>query len=237
MNKLFYLLFFFLISNLAYADGYWLELQGSGKKGDTLSIKIRYGGVNDNKERYIKNGHDLDKMKDFKLTVIDPNGKKSSIVIQQKNDFWIGYFLPKTDGTYRIYAIDKQLPVVERDDQKQNIKPTQYLQTTYVVNKNSEQKIEMPYLNLEIKVKNKSAIIFAFIDGKPVKKDTQLRVFLPNNQDIKINTDKNGKASLTLLSKGQYLIRLDENIEREDLFEGKKYFAERHRCDYSLVVN
>lgn len=237
MIKVFYFIFFLLISNLAYADGYWLELQGSGKKNGTLSIKIRYGGVNDNKERYIKRGHDLDKMKDFQLTIIDPNGKKTDILIQQKSDFWVGHFVPKTDGTYQIYAINNQLPVVERENQKQNIKPTQYLHTSYVVNKNTAQKIEMPYLNLDIKVKNKQATVFAYINGKPVKKDTQLRVFLPNNQDIKIDTDENGKALIPILTEGQYLIRLDENIQHEGLFEGKKYFAERHRCDYSLIVN
>jgi len=237
VNQVLSILFFLLLSNLAYADGYWLELEGSGKKGDTLAIKIRYGGVNEAKERYIKNGTDLNKMKDFVLTVINPDSKKSNIIIQQKNDCWIGYYIPKTDGAYQIFAINKKLPVVEREGHKNSIKPTQYLHTTYLVNKKSEQKIEMPYLNLEIKVKNKEAIVFAYINGKPVEKDTQLRVFLPNNQDVKIITSENGSALIPLLLKGQYLVRLDKNIDHEGIFEGKKYFAERHRCDYTLVVN
>ncbi|MCA6067872.1 hypothetical protein JI747_011825 [Chryseobacterium sp. RG1] len=237
MKKVFYLILCLLLSNLAYADGYWLELQGSGKKGDTLMIKVRYGGVNESKERYIKSGEDLNKMKDFIVTVISPAGKKSDITIQQKKDFWIGYYIPKTDGTYHVFAVDEKLPVVEREDQKQNIKPTQYLHTTYTIGKKNEQKMIMPYLNLDVNLKNKEAVISAYIDGKPVEKGTPLRVFLPDNQDIKLNTDENGKAVLPGLLKGQYLIRLDKTIEHEDIFEGKKYFAERHRCDYTLNVH
>lgn len=237
MKNIFYAFFFLFLSNWAYADGYWLELEGSGKKGDTLMIKIRYGGVNENKERYIKNGADLHKMKDFVLTVVDPNGEKSEISIHQKNDFWTGYYIPKTDGTYHIFAIDEKLPVVEREDPKQNIKPSQYLQTTYVVGKKREKRITMPYLNLAISIKNKAALVSAYINGKPVEKGTQLRVFLPNNQDIKLSTNEEGTALIPLSLKGQYLVRLDKTIEHEGTFEGKKYFAERHRCDYSLMAN
>lgn len=236
VKKVFYLLFFLLLSNLAYADGYWLELEGSGKKGDPLMIKIRYGGVNEDKTRYIKSGSDLDKMKDFVLTVINPNGEKSQISIQQKNDFWIGSYIPKNDGTYYIFAINDRLPVVEREDQKQNIKPTQYLQTVYVIGKKKEQKTPMPYLNLDIHVSDKTAKISAFIDGKPVEKGTLLRVFLPNNQDLKLSTDDKGTATIPLLLNGQYLVRLDKTINSEGAVDGKKYFAERHRCDYSLIT-
>lgn len=237
MKNIFYVLFFLLLSNLAYADGYWLELESSGKKGDPVMIKIRYGGVNENKERYIKSGEDLNKMKDFVVEVIDPDGKKSEISIQQKNDFWIGYYIPETDGTYHIFAIDEKLPVVEREEQKQNIKPSQYLQTTFVINKETDSRITMPYLNLEVNLQNKAAIVSAYIDGKPAEKGTLLRIFLPNNQDIKISINEKGTAWIPLPLKGQYLVRLDKTTEQEGTFEGKKYFTERHRCDYSLIVN
>ncbi|MDQ1095876.1 MULTISPECIES: hypothetical protein [Chryseobacterium] len=235
MHKLFYLVLFLFLGNLVYADGYWLELEGSGKKGDLLAIKIRYGGVSDSKERYIKSGHDLDKMKGFTLTVIDPDGKTTDISIRQEKDYWLGSYIPKMDGTYHIYAVNNQLPVVERDEQKNNIRPVQYLHTVYVIAKNTEQPIKMPYLNVEVKIKHKLATVFASIDGRPVKKDTPLRVFLPDNHDIRINTDENGTASFPLASRGRYLIRLDQYIPHEDVFEGKQYFSERHRCDYSLT--
>ena len=123
MKKLFYLFFFILFSNLAYADGYWLELESSWQKNDTVMIKIRYGGVNEKNERYIKTGNDLNKMKDFIVTVVDSRGIKTNLSIEKKNDFWVGYFIPKKDGIYNIYANDNNLPVVERENYKQNIKP------------------------------------------------------------------------------------------------------------------
>jgi hypothetical protein len=95
----------------------------------------------------------------------------------------------------------------------------------------------MPYLNLEVNLQNKAAVVSAYIDGKPAEKGTLLRIFLPNNQDIKISINEKGTAWIPLPLKGQYLVRLDKTTEHEGTFEGKRYFAERHRCDYSLIVN
>lgn len=236
MNKIFYLLFFLLLSNFAYADGYWLELYGSGKSNETLTIKIRYGGVNDEKERYIKNGDDLNKMKNFTVTVISPSGKKITVPIQQKYDHWIGYYIPKEDGIFQVAAIDTKLPVVEREKNLQNIKPIQYLHTTYTVNKGQKYKEEMPYLYLSVKIEKDAALVHPFIDGVPVKAGTSIRIFLPNNQDIKVTTDDHGTATFPLSLKGNYLIRLDQYVDKKGVFENKPYYSERHRYDYSLEV-
>lgn len=239
MKKLFYLFFFILLSNLAYADGYWLELESSWQKNDTVMIKIRYGGVDENKERYIKTGEDLDKMKDFALTIVDSHGKKTNLPIEQKNDFWTGYFVPKKDGVYSVYANDNNLPVVERENYKQNVKPTQYLQTKFIIGRNRK-KInidnQFSYLNLNIDIINNKAFVSAYIDGEKVKKGTKLRVFLPNNNDVELLTDENGTAQMELILKGQYIVRLDKNIPIYGQLNEKEYFSERHRCDYSFIV-
>lgn len=239
MKKLFYLFFFILFSNLAYADGYWLELESSWQKNDTVMIKIRYGGVNEKNERYIKTGNDLNKMKDFIVTVVDSRGIKTNLSIQQKKDFWVGYFIPKKDGIYNIYANDNNLPVVERENYKQNIKPTQYLQTKFIIGCNNENinvENKFSYLNLNIDTINNKAFISAYIDGEKVKKGTKLRVFLPNNNDVELLTDEIGNAQIELILKGQYIVRLDKNIPVYGQLNGKEYFSERHRSDYSFVV-
>lgn len=202
-------------------------------------IKIRYGGVNESKERYVKTGEDLDKMKDFVLTIIDFHGIKTNLSIEKKNDFWVGYFIPKQDGIYNVYANNNNLPVVERENYKQNIKPIQYLQTKFIIGRNNKKinvENEFSYLNLSIDTVNNKAFISAYIDGKKVKKGTRLRVFLPNNNDVELLTDENGSAQIELILKGQYIVRLDKNIPIYRKLNGKEYFSERHRCDYSFVL-
>ncbi|MFT3822566.1 MAG: hypothetical protein QM731_01550 [Chitinophagaceae bacterium] len=236
-QKIISLLPVLLLMQLAsFADGYWLELQGNGKKGDTLYIRIRYGGVDEQKNRYINNGAALNKMKDFSLLVIAPDGTGRPVPLKQYADYWQGCYIPTANGIYQVLATDNQLPVVEREDSSQNIKPVQYLCTTYVTGNGKKGQSPASYLYQEISIKNDTALVKPFINGKPVPPGTSLRVFFPDNQDKKIVVTDLGTAMLPLPSKGVYLVRLDQLNSQTGLFEGKKYYAVRHRCDYSLIV-
>ncbi|MBP1651075.1 MAG: Nickel transport complex, NikM subunit, transrane [Bacteroidetes bacterium] len=37
---------------LSMAHGYWLEIEGSGKVGETVTLKVYFGEIDDNKVRY-----------------------------------------------------------------------------------------------------------------------------------------------------------------------------------------
>lgn len=238
MKQAFYfILFLLLLSSSCHADGYWLELEGSGKKGDTLVIKIRYGGVTEEKHRYINNRDKLNKMKDFEVAVITPECGKVSIPFQQYDDCWKGFYVPIKDGIYQIFATDKYLPVVEREDSLQNIKPIQYLNATYTVNNSKKRKRIAPYMHLEVDMKNETAILTPFIDGEPVKAGILLRVFFPNNQDLKLTVTADGNVSFAMPAKGLYLIRMDRYDDKQGIIDGKKYYAVRHRYDYSLFLD
>ncbi|MBX2923223.1 MAG: hypothetical protein KF746_13570 [Chitinophagaceae bacterium] len=238
MKKNLLLFFVFaLVQHTCFADGYWLELQGSGNRGDTLLIKIRYGGVDEQKNRYINNGAALDKMKDYQLFVIDSGGRQHNIPLKQAHDHWAGYYVPLASGSFQVFAVNNSLPVVEREDTLQNIKPVQYLCAAYTVGKSSKLKIPAAHLYIEAGIQNDTARVVPFIDGKPVAAGTPLRVFLPDNHDIKVTVTKKGYAVLPVRVKGNYLIRLDDMDRQEGFYEGKKYYATRHRCDYSLVAD
>lgn len=238
MKKAFgFLVALLLVQVSAFADGYWLELKGSQKVGDTLTIHIRYGGVDEQKNRYIKNGHDLDKMKGFVLSVLDESGKVNKIAIQQHAEYWEGFFVPKKNGSYRVLAENTSLPVVERTDTLQNIKPLQYLCSSYQVG----QKVEVPStskqaLELLVETKGNAALIQPFVDGVAVKKGTKLRVFYPDNHDEAIIVGDHNKVQLPLEEKGLYLIRLDNALEQKGTFLDQKYYSVRRRCDYTLNV-
>lgn len=238
MKQAFYfILFLFLLSSSCYADGYWLELEGSGKKGDTLIIKIRYGGVTEEKYRYINNGEKLNKMKDFEVAVITPQCETVNIPFQQYEDCWKGFYIPIKEGVYQIFATDKYLPVVVREDSLQNIKPIQYLNATYTVNKGKKRKRMTPYMGLEVDMKNETAIITPFIDGKRVKNGILLRVFFPNNKDLRLTITADGNVSFPTPAKGLYIIRLDKYNDEQGIIDGRKYYTVRHRYDYSLFLN
>ncbi|WP_447641769.1 MULTISPECIES: hypothetical protein [Chitinophagaceae] len=226
-----------MLSLMARADGYWLELSGTHHLNDTLTIRIRYGGVHEDKTRYVNSGKALDKMKDFRLYVTMPSGLRKRIAIKQENDCWVGYVVPATDGVFQVFAVDDRLPVVERADSMENIKPIQYLYADYQVG-NSAKTGRKPtaYLYLKAAVQKKVVSIVPYIKGKKVAPGTELRVFYPDNEDRKLVVSDRGVATLPLTESGSYMIRLDNICKEYGNVGNKRYFAIRHRCDYSLVV-
>ncbi|PZP50894.1 MAG: hypothetical protein DI598_04515 [Pseudopedobacter saltans] len=227
------IIFLVLVQYNAFADGYWLELTGSGHRGDTLFIKIRYGGVDEQKHRYIKSGTALDKMNGFHLYIIDNEGKKKTIPIQQFSNYWEGCYTPKANGSYRILAIDSTLPVVERSDTLQNIKPIQYLCSLYQVGNTNRVITNDQYLDLIANINNNTVQIKSFIGKNKIENNHKLRIFYPGNHDESLDI-KNNTSELLLKEKGMYLIRLDWVEKKKGILNRKRFYSIRHRCDYTL---
>ena len=238
MKKILPLLAVFMLAHYSgFADGYWLELSGTHRLNDTLLVKIRYGGVNEHFERYINKGALLDKMKDYQLQIIDPKGHPHTVKIVQREDSWTGYFIPTIKGSYRVFAKNDALPVVEREDSLSNIKPVQYLLADYTVGNGAKAPLAVSRLQFEVMQKADSAIVHPLLNGQPLEAGTQLRVFLPDNHDLRIKVGQDGNAILPIRTKGTYMIRQDQLIPETNTYKGKKYYAVRHRCDYILTVN
>ena len=176
--------------------------------------------------RYLKTNADLDKMKDFRVFIIDRAGKRVDISIKQYPEYWGGNFIPRKKGIYRIFAIDESLPMLERPDSSKNVRPIQYLCAAYGVEDDGLYSGAIQRLDLQVGKKDKLIWIVPAIGGNSVPRGTQLRVFYPDNHDEMIAVDKEGVASFLIAGEGLYLIRLDQ-------MEGRV----RHRCDYSLQIN
>lgn len=236
IKKLVLLLLVTVCKLAVYADGYWLELKGSGKTGDTLSIRIRYGGVDDDSRRYLKTGKELDKMAGIHLFVINAEGKRTDVVIKQLQDCWEGLFIPVSAGSYQVLAYMDQLPVVERPDSMQNIRPIQYCCALYTVGNGAGNIVPHQFLDIVATQKGDAVVIRAYIDRQPVTAGTKLRIFNPQNWEKLPVTDKNGEARFIPVTKGLYIIRLDVNDNKPSTFKTKRYQAIRHRCDYTIFI-
>jgi hypothetical protein len=230
---------FFFCSIRAYADGYWLEVNGSGKLKDSVSILIRYGGVNEQQERYIKMGKDLDKLKTFVLWIETPDGKKEYISIKRTINSWEGYYVPKNKGKYRIFAMNEQLPVVKRKDSLDNVKPIQFLCTDYNVQTNKSKPVkDAQFLDMNVIVKNDTAFISAFRNKKPLNVNDSIRIFFPDNHDEKFAFGQLGTPLKVILkNKGRYLLRIDWEEPQKGIWKNDVYFATRYRYDYTLEMS
>ncbi|OJV22603.1 MAG: hypothetical protein BGO21_05465 [Dyadobacter sp. 50-39] len=236
MKSSFLISILILIPVLCNADGYWLQILGSGKPGDAARVQLYYGGVDQDSKRYIKEGKELDKLAGFVVFAVDEAGKKTPIKITRQADHWEGAFVPDKKGSYQIRAFADSLPVVERPETPgSNIRPVHYLCTTYQVGGAAPATAVIQPLEILLQEKDNVVNIQALLANQPVENGTKIRIFNPENWEKLPLTDASGKAYFIPTMKGMYIVRVDWVDKRPGQFLGKSYDSVRHRCDYTFI--
>lgn len=215
---------------LSMAHGYWLEIEGSGKVGEPMKVKVFFGEIDDNHVRHKEADSAL-----FTLMVF--KGDKSEgtpLKLKQEKDCWVATFTPAKEGVYRFWASRKELPVVDRSATGgKNVKPTETLYAVYQVGK-GEEKTSLPKRPfIYVKEEGELTRIFATNKNQPVPAGTKIRVFHPDNTDQFLTTDAKGAAVFTPVQEGLYIIRFDYVEPTPGSFQGVPYVEVRNRCNYS----
>ncbi|GAA4200220.1 hypothetical protein GCM10022289_11760 [Pedobacter jeongneungensis] len=236
-RNIFILLGFIFIPFLSYASAYWMEIKGSGKAGEKVTVQLIYGNIDDLGFRHRQTGKELQLAGAFSFSLIDPSGIKTILQINQKADCWETSFTPKNKGTYRILGINNTHPVVDRSAiGGENVLPVDYLCSQYVVGLAQVQLTPMQFLDLTITKDGKMIKVEAFQNNVPAKAKTKLRVFNPENWEKELVLDEKGTAVFSAATKGMYIIRLDWVDQKGGSYQGVAYSGIRHRCNYCLFI-
>lgn len=229
--RLSYIALFLLLPFITTAHGYWIELQGTHKINEPVTIQLYYGEYSLGERM---SGKYLDKMKDIKVYVQLADGKKTQITMQQTDSFWAGSFTPTSNGTYVITGINDVRDV--QDWTKHNLgitRPVQYLKAYYTVQKHKQNKSQLP---LDLSVKNRSKGKFELTvlkNGEPIP-EQKLLIASSDDGAEEYTTDTKGKLVVTLKNIGLYIISIDWIDQTPGSFNDKQYETVRHRLDYSL---
>lgn len=232
-----YLLWFclFVCPVLAEAHGYWLEIKGSGKPGERVRIRIRYGEIDIYGVR--KPESDPVFLQNFRVFVLDDAGHRRDLTLQPGPDFLETGFIPEKEGYYRIRGINEDLPVVDRSAAGGiNVRPVEYLCAGYVAGAGKEVSGSRQRVDLELSRRDRLWVIRPWLDGQTVAAGTRLRIFDPENWEKLLETDAGGEAAFFAPRKGMYVIRLDWVDPTPGSHQGVAYRQVRHRCNYCLFV-
>lgn len=222
---------------ISQASAYWMDINGSGIINQPVQIRIYYGNIDDSGVRKPQTGLELTLTGEFKITVIDEKGKRTSFPIVLKGDGWETTFTPHENGTYQILGINNTHPVVDRSKTGgKNILPIDYLCAAYTVGSTAAVTKPAQFLDIITYQKYKIVVVKAFNNGSPAAPSTKIRVFNPENWEKELSTDEHGEAVFMPTMKGLYIIREDWVDPKSGSYKGISYSSIRHRCNYFLLV-
>lgn len=234
---LYLLLLFTSLPFISQASAYWMDVKGSGKLNQPVSIKIYYGNIEESGIRKPLAGTELMLTGEFRISIVDGKGERKSIPIALKGDCWEGTFTPRQKGVYQILGINDTHPVVDRSKTGgKNVLPIDYLCAAYHVEDTGGVLKPVQFLDIIIARKNKLVLVKAFNNGVKAPDGTKIRVFNPENWEKELSIDENGEAVFLPTMKGLYIIREDWTDPTPGTYKGISYTSIRHRCNYFQLV-
>lgn len=221
----------------SFASAYWIDVKGSGKINEPVTIELCYGSMDEYGVRHRDTSKELQLAGDFQLSIVDSQGKKQELQLTLQKDSWLATFTPKQEGQYRIIGLNDKHPVVDRSaNGGENILPIDYISAVYNVGHAIKTDLKsLQTLDLILVNQGDKIVVKAFAQDKPSKQGTKLRVFNPENWEKELTLDKNGEAVFYPTMKGLYIIRQDWVESNPGTYKEVKYTSKRHRCNYFLL--
>jgi len=234
---LYLFLLFIILPFVSRGSAYWMDVKGSGKVGEPVSVKIYYGNIDESGIRKPMTGPELILTGEFKLSVVNAQGQRINLPIKLQGDCWEGIFTPAEKGVYQILGINDTHPVVDRSKiGGKNVLPVDYLCAAYQVGSEAIVTQPVQFLDILTAKKDNLIIVKAFNNGKKAVEGTKIRVFNPENWEKELSIDKDGEAVFMATMKGLYIIREDWASPVTGTCKGVSYTSIRHRCNYFKVI-
>lgn len=218
---------------LAQAHGYWIELKGSGKTNEPVQVQVFFGEYAHGKR---ERGATLDKMADIKITVVGPDGEKTTVATTQTNTHWEGSFTPQKVGYYQVLGVNDTRDV--QDWTKRNmgiVRPVQFLRADYVVGEAADRTVSPQQLDVVARAEGNTVGLRALRDGKGLA-NSSVNVVNPEGWERRCQTNEQGRTSFAANQKGIYIVELEWIDKTPGTFNGKPYEQTRYRCDMTQVV-
>ncbi|MBC5862861.1 DUF4198 domain-containing protein [Flavobacterium turcicum] len=241
-NNIYFIALFFLFSVNSFAHFLWIETNTKGKINQKQEVKVFFGeysyGAID------KVGEEgFEKVKNFTLWAISPNGDKIKLEVTPEATFYKTTFTPKVNGTYTIVLNNNEIDVIDYTQYDFGIFKTHYHATakievgekyaeTVSINPEGITIVDVSKKNLKL---NDEVVLKILYKNKPVK-DNEVVVFLKNQFNQKIKTDENGLVKFTLPFATKYIVETTIKEEVSGKYNGKEYQFVFHSATYPIMI-
>jgi uncharacterized GH25 family protein len=235
-NKLLFLFISLFGAMTAQAHYLWLETKGTGKLGEKHEIRVHYGeytyGVIEQVE-----GEAFPLVSKFKLWLIAPDGSKTELSTEAKEDHYVAYFTPSQNGVYTAALNNNEINVIDY---------TQYDFGIFKTHYHSTAKVQVGNTDADTQTANPNGIVVkqlandgeeiklqVLYKGQPLAKN-ELQVYVADLWSKTLYTDDNGEVTFGLPWETKYIVETTTKEEVPGTYNGEDYQFIWHCATYCI---
>lgn len=214
-----------VVSLKGYSHYLWVETAPKGVLNQKQEILVYYGeytyGVIED-----VNGKSFPAVSDFTIWVYDGNGDKTELNVIPKENYYIAYYTPKSNGTYTISLNNDNIDVIDYTQYDFGIFKTHYHSVArFQVGESFGETLSNNINGISLKyiaTKGDEIKLQVLYKSKPLA-DNELKVYVADLWSKSLETDSDGFVSFNLPWKTKYIIEttIKENVP--GTYKGKEY--------------
>lgn len=239
MKKLIATLLLITLPALSASAHYlWIEVNGIGKLGKKQEVRVHFGeytyGVIEKVE-----GEAFPAVANFTLWVIAPDGTKTTLQTEGKEDHYLANFTPSQNGVYTIALNNNEIDVIDY---------TQYDFGIFKTHYHSTAKVQVGKVDGDTQTANPNGIVVKQLEndgeeiklqvlykGKPIAKN-ELKVYVSDLWSKTLYTDENGEVSFALPWNTKYIVETTTKEETPGTYNGESYEFIWHCATYCIKL-
>ncbi len=230
------LLFIALPALSASAHYLWVETNGTGTLGQTHEVRVYYGEFSYGVIEKV-NGEAFTKVSKFTLWVIAPDGTKTKLKTEAKEDHYLANFTPSKNGVYTLALNNNEIDVIDYTQYDFGIFKTHYHATAKVqVETDGETKTVNPdgIVVKQLENNGEGVKLQVLYKGIPLA-ENELKVYVADLWSKTLYTDDNGEVSFALPWDTKYIVETTTKEEIPGTYIGEDYQFIWHCATYCLI--
>jgi len=219
----------------ASAHYLWIETNSTGALGQAQEVRVHYGeytyGVIEKVE-----GEAFPLVSKFTLWVIAPDGTKTKLSTEAKEDHYLASFTPSQKGVYTIALNNNEIDVIDYTQYDFGIFKTHYHSTAKVqVGTDGDTKTANPNGIVVKQLENdgEEFKLQVLYKGEPIAKN-ELKVYVSDLWSKTLYTDDNGEVSFALPWDTKYIVETTTKEEIPGTYNGEAYEFIWHCATYCI---
>lgn len=235
-TKIASILFLLFGAMSASAHYLWIETNSKGTLGQVQEVRVHYGEYTYGVIEKV-GGEAFPAVSKFTLWAIAPDGTKTVLGTEAKEDHYLASFTPSQNGVYTLALNNNEINVIDYTEYDFGIFKTHYHSTAKVlVGLDGDTKTVNPegIAIKQLKNDGKEIKLQVLYKGEPIAKN-ELKVYVSDLWSKTLYTDDNGEVSFALPWKTKYIVETTTKEEVPGTYNGDDYEFIWHCATYCIT--